>query len=158
MNSLNWQTGHHVELGLEWLPKMPTPSIEEKINTKRDKRDNVEEDDDDEQNEPTDENKIKGKSTMSRAKQKAYDRMLATLQREEEALRREQERLKNAAEDEIKNRREAERQRQLKIIEDRERAVRDRAQRKLEREGAALKKRRDAEALEKAFKEEHPKK
>ena len=91
---------------------------------------------------------------MSLAKQKAYERMLADLERQEEAMRREKERLDNITDEEMKAKKEAERLKRLAVIEERERRVRERAQRKLDRDGAVLKKRREQDAKMKAYKEE----
>jgi hypothetical protein len=91
---------------------------------------------------------------MSLAKQKAYERMLADLERQEEAMRREKDRLQNISDEDMKARKEEERLKRLAVIEERERRVRERSERKRERDGAILKKRREQDARMKAYKEE----
>lgn len=151
MNSLNLQTGYFLDVPLEWLPKPATP----KPDASKKSCDELS----DEENEPKPssqnvDDKIKGKSTMSLAKRKAYERMMTTLQREEETLNRERERLRSASVEDEQKRKEDERARQIAAIEDREMRIKERAERKAEREGAALKQRRLAEARAREFKEE----
>lgn len=88
------------------------------------------------------------------AKQKAYERMLLDLQRQEEAMEREKERILKQSETDAAARREAERLSRIAVLEERERKQREREAAKLERQGAALKKRRDADARVVAYKAE----
>mmetsp|Transcript_52230 Transcript_52230/g.66979 ORF Transcript_52230/g.66979 Transcript_52230/m.66979 type:complete len:264 (+) Transcript_52230:53-844(+) len=142
MNSQNWQTGHQTQVPTDWLPKTPIVKVKEdqsvKVEEKKDEG----------------EKKIKGKSTMSLAKQKAYERMLADLERQEDVMRKEKERLQNISDDDLKARKEAERLRRIAIVEERDRRIRERAERKKERDGAALRKRREQDAKVKAYKDE----
>lgn len=147
MNSLNWQTGHHVSIPEEWLPeptprKPPTPPPVAA----------VEEEDSDEDIE--DPNRKTGGKKLKTAKQKQFERMLADIDREDKAMERERERMLNASADEAKARKEADRLKREAIMAERERRVREREERRLAREGLALQKRRDADARIAAFKEE----
>ena len=82
MNSLNLQTGHRLDIPRAWLSpvrKLPTPRSEE------------EDEGDDEEEvveaKPVVKREVKG---LNKAKQKAYERMLADLARQEADMAREQ--------------------------------------------------------------------
>ena len=83
---------------------------------------------------------------MSGAKQKAFERMLADIAREEEVMARAREKALTASAEEAQQKKEAEVLKRQQILEDRERRAREKEERKLAREGAALAKRRAAEA------------
>jgi len=144
MNSLNWQTGHRVSVPKEWLPKpyvpKPLTPVEASVET-------------DEGGEPVGEVRRRGpKKKKPSAKQRAYERMLLDLQRQEEAMEREKERMLRQSEMDAAARKEAERLARLAVIEERERRQKERELAKLERQGAALKKRRDADDRVKKYK------
>jgi len=91
---------------------------------------------------------------MSKAKAKAYERMLADLDRQEALMAAEQERLRTNEEEELKRRRLEERARKEAILAARARRQLEAKERKGSREAAALNKRRELQARRKAAKEE----
>lgn len=140
MNSLNLQSGHRVAVPASWLPKPPPP----KPPTPPPKP--VDEPAGDEPGAEKDASgghgKPKGKSTMSRAKQKAFERMLADIERQEEHDKVMREKEMNAGVEAANAKKDAEQRKRLKVIEDREQRALHANERRLAKEGAALAKRR----------------
>jgi hypothetical protein len=141
MNSFNLQSGHRVAVPESWLPKPPPPKpptpppkpVEEPV---------ADESGDDEKNASGGHGKPRGKSTMSRAKQKAFERMLSDIERQEEHDKVMREKEMNAGVEAAKAKKEAETRKRLKVLQDRERRAVQANERRLAKEGAALAKRR----------------
>ena len=154
MNSFNLQSNHRVAVPASWLPKPatpkpPTPPPQPKQEEPADE----EPDDGDGDGTGGGHGKVKGKSTMSRSKQKAFERMLAEIERQEEHDKHMREKEMNASAEAARAKKEAEAAKRLKVIEDRERRATQAQERRLAKEGAALSKRRVQDQRMAAYRE-----
>ena len=102
-------TGHAVDFPKEWLPQKPPPTPPPAVPP-------TEAEDSD----PYAAAKITGKSTMNTAKRKNYEKMLAAIVMEEQAIERERQRYLRQDEDALERAKEAEKQRRAAILAERE--------------------------------------